>query len=95
MKQIDVPSFSGSFGILPQHVPLLAVLKPGVITVHEQDGNQKKYFGNYMAGSMIKLLLAHGLSYIYLDEYSFDNILSHDSSVKIKSKNMMLIPLLL
>lgn len=44
VKQIDVPSFSGSFGILPQHVPLLAVLKPGVITVHEQDGNQKKYF---------------------------------------------------
>ncbi len=27
VKQIDVPSFSGSFGILPQHVPALAVLK--------------------------------------------------------------------
>lgn len=92
VKQIDVPSFSGSFGILPQHVPLLAVLKPGVITVHEQDGNQKKYFGNYMAGCIIKLFLSHGLSYIYPDDYSCDGILSHDFSVKIKSKNM-LIPL--
>lgn len=44
VKQVDVPSFSGSFGILPQHVPLLAVLKPGVVTVHEQDGTLKKYF---------------------------------------------------
>ena len=29
VKQVDVPSFSGSFGILPSHVPSLAVLKPG------------------------------------------------------------------
>merc|ERR1711973_615091 len=28
VKQVDVPSFSGSFGILPNHVPALAVLKP-------------------------------------------------------------------
>lgn len=44
VKQVDVPSFSGSFGILPSHVPLIAVLKPGVVTVHEQDGNNKRYF---------------------------------------------------
>ncbi|XP_053214748.1 ATP synthase subunit delta, mitochondrial-like [Panonychus citri] len=44
VKQIDVPSFSGTFGILPQHVPTLAVLKPGVVTVFENDGNSKKYF---------------------------------------------------
>jgi len=46
VKQVDVPSFSGSFGILPSHVPLIAVLKPGVVTVHEQDGSNKRYFGN-------------------------------------------------
>ncbi|KAK2194100.1 hypothetical protein NP493_2g05048 [Ridgeia piscesae] len=44
VKQIDVPSFSGSFGILPDHVPLLAVLKPGVITVHEDDATSKRFF---------------------------------------------------
>merc|ERR1719414_775365 len=44
VKQIDVPSFSGSFGILPNHVPALAVLKPGVVTVYEEDGEAKKFF---------------------------------------------------
>jgi F-type H+-transporting ATPase subunit delta len=44
VKQVDVPSFSGSFGILPNHVPLLAVLRPGVVTVHEAEGSTKKYF---------------------------------------------------
>nr|CAG4646724.1 EOG090X0JDB [Macrothrix elegans] len=44
VKQVDVPSFSGSFGILPAHVPTLAVLKPGVVTVFETDGSTKKFF---------------------------------------------------
>ncbi|KAJ8674584.1 hypothetical protein QAD02_005846 [Eretmocerus hayati] len=44
VKQVDVPSFSGSFGILPKHVPTLAVLKPGVVTVYEQGGETKKIF---------------------------------------------------
>lgn len=38
VKQVDVPSFSGAFGILPNHVPTLAILKPGVITVYENEG---------------------------------------------------------
>eukprot|EP00088_Acartia_fossae_P010044 TRINITY_DN1492_c0_g1_i2.p1 TRINITY_DN1492_c0_g1~~TRINITY_DN1492_c0_g1_i2.p1 ORF type:complete len:155 (+),score=61.71 TRINITY_DN1492_c0_g1_i2:58-522(+) len=44
VRQIDVPSFSGAFGILPAHVPSLAVLKPGVVTVYEDDGATKKFF---------------------------------------------------
>jgi F-type H+-transporting ATPase subunit delta len=44
IKQVDVPSFSGAFGILPNHVPTLAVLKPGIVTVYEQDGSSKKFF---------------------------------------------------
>ena len=44
VRQVDVPSFSGAFGILPNHVPTLAVLKPGVVTVVEQDGQAKKFF---------------------------------------------------
>ncbi|KYN34170.1 ATP synthase subunit delta, mitochondrial [Trachymyrmex septentrionalis] len=44
IRQVDVPSFSGSFGILPKHVPTLAVLKPGVVTVYEEDGSSKKIF---------------------------------------------------
>ena len=44
VRQVDVPSFSGAFGILPKHVPTLAVLKPGVVTVIENDGAVKKVF---------------------------------------------------
>lgn len=44
IRQVDVPSFSGAFGILPKHVPTLAVLKPGVVTVYENDGTTKKVF---------------------------------------------------
>lgn len=44
IRQVDVPSFSGSFGILPKHVPTLAVLKPGVVTIYEEDGSTKKIF---------------------------------------------------
>ncbi|CAL1528122.1 unnamed protein product [Lymnaea stagnalis] len=44
VKQIDVPTFSGNFGILPNHVPTLAVLKPGVVNVFEEDGTNKKFF---------------------------------------------------
>jgi len=44
IKQVDVPSFSGAFGILPNHVPTLAVLKPGVLSVIEGDNSIKKFF---------------------------------------------------
>lgn len=39
-----MPSFSGSFGILPNHVPALAVLSPGIVTVYEDEGAGKKFF---------------------------------------------------
>lgn len=44
VKQVDVPSLSGSFGILANHVPTLAVLKPGVVTVTETEGAVKRFF---------------------------------------------------
>jgi len=44
VRQVDVPTFSGSFGILPNHVPVLAVLKPGIVAVTEDSGTTQKYF---------------------------------------------------
>lgn len=51
VKQVDVPSYSGSFGILANHVPVLAVIKPGVVTVFEEDGSANKFFGNFRSFS--------------------------------------------
>ena len=45
VKQVDVPGVTGSFGILPEHVPTIANLKPGVVAITEEDGGMKKYFG--------------------------------------------------
>ncbi|XP_036597811.1 ATP synthase subunit delta, mitochondrial-like [Trichosurus vulpecula] len=44
VKQVDVPTQSGAFGILAAHVPTLQVLKPGMVTVHAEDGTTTKYF---------------------------------------------------
>uniref|UniRef100_A0A8D0DS66 ATP synthase F(1) complex subunit delta, mitochondrial n=1 Tax=Salvator merianae TaxID=96440 RepID=A0A8D0DS66_SALMN len=44
VKQVDVPTLSGSFGILAAHVPTLQVLKPGLVTVFAEDGTATKYF---------------------------------------------------
>lgn len=45
VKQVDVPTLTGAFGILPAHVPTLQVLRPGVVTVFSDDGSAAKYFG--------------------------------------------------
>lgn len=45
VKQVDVPTLTGAFGILPAHVPTLQVLRPGVVTVFNDDGSSAKYFG--------------------------------------------------
>lgn len=45
MKQVDVPTLTGAFGILPAHVPTLQVLRPGVVTVFNDDGSAAKFFG--------------------------------------------------
>merc|ERR1712076_226338 len=42
VSQVDVPSGSGNFSILPQHVPVIAVLRPGLMTIYK-DGNAEKH----------------------------------------------------
>lgn len=44
VKQVDIPTMSGNVGLLAKHVPLLAVLKPGVVKVHAEDGTSRSLF---------------------------------------------------
>ncbi|XP_078735139.1 ATP synthase F(1) complex subunit delta, mitochondrial [Lampetra fluviatilis] len=44
VRQVDVPTLTGMFGILPNHVPTLAVLRPGLVTVFKDDGTSAKFF---------------------------------------------------
>ena len=43
VAQVDVPSLTGNFGILPNHVPIISVMKPGIVTVYN-GGTTEKYF---------------------------------------------------
>ncbi|CAH6779312.1 Atp5f1d [Phodopus roborovskii] len=45
VRQVDVPTLTGAFGILASHVPTLQVLRPGLVVVHAEDGTTTKYFG--------------------------------------------------
>lgn len=38
---ITVPTVNGEITILPNHIPLVSVLQPGVLLVHELDGGQR------------------------------------------------------
>ncbi|KAL8147130.1 ATP synthase subunit delta', mitochondrial [Apium graveolens] len=59
-KEVDmviVPATTGQMGILPGHVPTIAELKPGVMSVHE--GNDvKKYF------------VSSGFAFIHANSYA-------------------------
>ncbi|VDP79185.1 unnamed protein product [Echinostoma caproni] len=44
VRQVDVPTLTGRFGILAEHVPTIGCLKPGIVTVTEEDGSVKNYF---------------------------------------------------
>ena len=45
MQQVDVPGSNSAIGILPNHVPIITVLKPGKLTVKEENGEVKNFFG--------------------------------------------------
>lgn len=42
VDSISVPATAGEMGILPNHVPSIAQLRPGVVTVLEMDKTMKR-----------------------------------------------------
>ena len=41
-NEVTIPSYEGQMGILKDHIPLITFLRPGVISVRNQE--EKKYF---------------------------------------------------
>ncbi|HZS64576.1 MAG TPA: F0F1 ATP synthase subunit epsilon [Xanthobacteraceae bacterium] len=48
VEQVDVPAIEGDFGVLAGHAPVVALLKPGILVVH-QGGQQLRFvvFGGF------------------------------------------------
>jgi len=44
VDMVLVPAVTGDFGVMPGHVPTAAQLRPGVLTVQEEEGTTKKFF---------------------------------------------------
>ncbi len=38
VNQVDVPGSKGDFGVLVGHAPLMATLRPGIMTIHRDGG---------------------------------------------------------
>ncbi len=41
VDQVDVPGFEGDFGVLAGHAPVVAAIRPGILTVTTGDTHQK------------------------------------------------------
>jgi F-type H+-transporting ATPase subunit epsilon len=42
VEQVDVPGSEGEFGVLADHAPLVAMLKPGILVVHGGTGGPQR-----------------------------------------------------
>jgi len=42
--EVTIPSFEGEMGILKDHIPLITFLRPGIISIRNQD--EKKFFAD-------------------------------------------------
>lgn len=44
VNMVEVPGAEGDMGILPDHAPFVAMLRPGVVQVHMADGSHRAFF---------------------------------------------------
>eukprot|EP00043_Microstomoeca_roanoka_P006528 m.63567 g.63567 ORF g.63567 m.63567 type:complete len:154 (+) comp13452_c0_seq1:266-727(+) len=44
VNQVNIPGSDGDFGVLPNHVPVIATLKPGVVSVISESNAEKRFF---------------------------------------------------
>lgn len=42
---VEAPGFEGEFGVMPGHTPFLSVVRPGLVTVHTDGGDQRFVVG--------------------------------------------------
>lgn len=42
--QVNIPAESGEMGILAQHVPSIEQLKPGLVEIIQENGENKQFF---------------------------------------------------
>lgn len=52
ITQVFAPAEMGEVGVLPRHAPMLTTLKPGVVRVISQDGEEQSF---YVSGGILEI----------------------------------------
>ena len=42
VTQVDLPGADGDFGVLAEHAPIVSTLRPGIVVIHGEAGEQLK-----------------------------------------------------
>ncbi|KRZ13365.1 ATP synthase subunit delta, mitochondrial, partial [Trichinella zimbabwensis] len=80
VQQVSVPTIDGEVGIYPNHVPLIGVLKPGVMRVYQQDMIRKFFGKNFLKvcyDAKIKFLVSSGT--VSINEDSSVQVLAEEA----------------
>ncbi|KAL8823710.1 MAG: hypothetical protein Q9191_005616 [Dirinaria sp. TL-2023a] len=82
--QVNVPAESGEMGILPNHVPSIEQLKPGLVEIFEESGGSKQYFlsggfATVQPGSQLSINAVEGFR---LEDFSPDAVRSQISEAQ-------------
>jgi len=52
ITQVFAPAEMGEVGVMPRHAPMLSTLKPGVVRVISQDGEEQSF---YVSGGILEI----------------------------------------
>ena len=87
--EVTIPSFEGEMGILRDHIPLITFLRPGIISIKNQD--EKKFFaeeGTVEFSNNNHLILSSTLKYLKnFDKTSISDALK-DAEKKLQETNL-------
>jgi|TARA_B110001452_G_C15057935_1_gene369378 ATP synthase F1 epsilon subunit len=87
-NEVTIPSYEGQMGILKDHIPLITFLRPGIISVHNQE--QRKFFVEEgtveFANNNLLILTSTATDLTKLNEDLIENLLS-ESEKKLSDDN--------
>ena len=87
--EVTIPSFEGQMGVLKDHIPLITFLRPGIISVQNQE--EKKYFieeGTVEFSDNNLLILTSTAKDLKIMEKNFINDLIDQAEKKLKDSDL-------
>ena len=81
-SEVNIPSFEGQMGILKDHIPLITFLRPGIISIQDQE--KKNYYVEEgtveFSNNNLLILTSTASDLTDLNQNSIEDLLSHARS---------------